>query len=535
MLKTLVRARLAGLFSSMFRSRRRGGQRSPLMKGLVALLVVYVVGSLLFSSGAMFQAILPALHAAGLDWLYFALAAILAFGAVFISTLFMTQSQLYEATDNELLLSMPIPPSTILQSRLILLLIMDYLIELFIIVPAAVVYWLLVPLTWQALVILILCSLVLPLLTLALGCLLGWILAMVSARVQHKSLITTVFSIAFLVLYLYLTLQLNQYLEYLVLHGTEVGEAIKRTVYPAYLVGIAITAEDWGALLILTVIGIAAMTLVYLALRANFAKIVSAKGATHTRKYRERPLKSSGVMSALIRKEMTFFFARPMYILNASLGVLFTLILPILLIAKPDFLNQLFMQAPSASRELVGPLAITTLCLLAATNIISTPSVSLEGKKLWILQASPVLGGDVLLAKAATHFLLCAPSVVIAAAALGVILKLDPLQFVLLLVTPLVMTLFQALFGVTVNLRFPKFDWINETAAIKQSLSTILTMFGGMAVVAVPAMLYLYVLSGHIYVTVYIVFVTLLWLILCTVMFLFLRTKGNRHFAALTP
>ncbi len=535
MLRALVKARFAGLFGQMFRSRRGLQNRSPFKMLLIVLAVIYVFISLGFSIGMMFKPLLEPLHAVGLDWLYFALMAVMAFGIMFVSTLFMTQSQLYEATDNELLLAMPIPPQLILISRLLMLLAMNLVFELLVVIPAVVVYWDLAPLSLPSLLILILAALFLPLLSLALSSLVGWLLATISARVQRKSLITTVFSIAFLVLYFWGFAKVQDYLEYLITHGTEVGEAIRRAIYPAYLFGTAVAGENWLNLLLFAVLSVAVMGALYLLLAANFRKIVSTKAGSPKRKYRERPLKVTGPWLALVRKEITYFFGKPMYILNASLGAIFSLLLPFVILFQPDLLTSLAGLEAIGLDGFLAPLLLVILSFLAVTNIVSAPSISLEGKKLWILQSSPIRGGDVLLAKAAAHLLLCALPSLFAGVLLLFTVKMDAVMAVLLLVTPFVMNLFQALFGVTVNLHFPKFDWINETVAIKQSLSTFVVMLGGMAIVTAALLLYIYALADIVSITLYIGLFTILMAAICVAFFLYLRTKGSDRFASLAP
>jgi ABC-2 type transport system permease protein len=44
-----------------------------------------------------------------LEWFYFALAGIISFALSFVGSVFATQTQIYDARDNELLLSMPVP------------------------------------------------------------------------------------------------------------------------------------------------------------------------------------------------------------------------------------------------------------------------------------------------------------------------------------------------------------------------------------------------------------------------------------------
>ena len=100
MLKALIKARFASMFSSMFRGNRGKKKRSPLIKILSGVLAVYVIAQFLVMFGFMFDAILPPLLSAGLSWLYFALAGIMAFALCFIGSVFTAQQQLFSSTDN---------------------------------------------------------------------------------------------------------------------------------------------------------------------------------------------------------------------------------------------------------------------------------------------------------------------------------------------------------------------------------------------------------------------------------------------------
>ena len=177
---------------------------------------------------------------------------------------------------------------------------------------------------------------------------------------------------------------------------------------------------------------------------------------------------------------------------------------------------------------------LLVLCGIATTNIISAPSISLEGKNLWIAQSIPVKASDVLMSKAFTHMTVCLPSVLFAGVMLNLILDINPLTRVLLFLTPAALTVFQAMFGVAVNLRFPKFDWISEMIAVKQGASTLIAMFGAMALVALPTILYASILSSLIRPEIYIALVTVLIAALAAGLYVFLKTKGGKMFSALS-
>jgi ABC-2 type transport system permease protein len=66
--------------------------------------------------------------------------AVTNFAMMFIGSIFAAKAQLYEAKDNELLLSMPIPPSAILASRMLTLLLINLAFDLMIAVPAGIAW-----------------------------------------------------------------------------------------------------------------------------------------------------------------------------------------------------------------------------------------------------------------------------------------------------------------------------------------------------------------------------------------------------------
>ena len=130
----------------------------------------------------------------GVDWLFFSFAAVMCFGLMFIGSVFAAKAQLYEARDNDLLLSLPIKPSHILLSRLFMLLAINLILNVLVAIPALLVAvrdGLLAGWGYGAFALVFL---LLPLLTLAVGALFAWVLSLITTRVQRKSLVTTVLS-----------------------------------------------------------------------------------------------------------------------------------------------------------------------------------------------------------------------------------------------------------------------------------------------------------------------------------------------------
>ena len=134
--------KLVGIrMTSIFREKRDDGKRKRNVGLLYAFLAIYlalVFGFLFWNSyGTLFDAYCRTLS---LDWLYFAMSASSAAMLGVVGSVFITQTQLFDAKDNELLLSMPIKPSTILISRLITLYAWSFFFGAVSSVPAFAVY-----------------------------------------------------------------------------------------------------------------------------------------------------------------------------------------------------------------------------------------------------------------------------------------------------------------------------------------------------------------------------------------------------------
>ena len=191
---------------------------------------------------------------------------------------------------------------------------------------------------------------------------------------------------------------------------------------------------------------------------------------------------------ALFRKEAQRFFGTPMYFWNAGLGLILLLAAGVAsLILRDKLLVYLGMAGESIP---LLPMAAAVICFCLCTCPIAAPSVSLEGKYLWILREAPMPGSTLLWVKVGFQLLLTLPCTVIAGACISIALGFQLWQGAALLITALLFAVGHAMFGMLMGLTFPKLDAVNETVVIKQSLATTLAMFVPMAVLAAAGGLY---------------------------------------------
>ena len=201
------------------------------------------------------------------------------------------------------------------------------------------------------------------------------------------------------------------------------------------------------------------------------------------------------------------------------------------LVIKRAEVHELLASAPELA--VYAPSALTlALCLLAAMNFFSAPAVSLEGKSIWIAQSLPVDTKRILRSKLKMHIYICAPVTLLASLICSAVLGLGAVQTVLVVVQPLVFTVFMALLGLTENLRHPNLDWINETQAVKTGFGLLFTMLISWAVIALLVLLLIFtgsagggILTGAVS--------TAVMVFVCLLMYRWLMNKGVKLYRAL--
>ena len=135
-------------------------------------------------------------------------------------------------------------------------------------------------------------------------------------------------------------------------------------------------------------------------------------------------------------------------------------------------------------------LLAASLALICSMNDISAPSVSLEGKTIWILQSMPVSAWMVLRAKLVFHVLMTAVPGLICAICSSAALGLDFADTALVALFAIAFAVFGAAMGLAMNLKIPNLDWVNEATVIKQSLPVMIGIFGSWLAVLILAGLY---------------------------------------------
>lgn len=531
MTKALLKKQLMEAFSWVYFNRKNGKKRTKAGTVGFALLYLGIFVMLGYVFYMLSLTLCEPLCEVGIGWLYFVLMSMIAVVLGVFGSVFNTFSSLYQAKDNDLLLSMPIPVSRILLIRLCGVYLTGLMYELIVMIPALIVWFWFGRPDLLGIVFSILMPFVLSFFVLTLSSILGWVVALVSARVKNKSFVTVILSLIFLAAYYYFYMKAYTMLTELIAHAQGIAGNVKTMAAPLYHLGRAAEGNAVSMLIFTAIIAVL-FAVVYAVLSRSFLKLATTNKGSARVKYREKTAKAGNADSALLRKEFMRFTGSANYMLNCGLGIIFMLVGAVALIIKRADIMKYLPMLYGGTEDLIPLLSAAALCMIISMSDISAPSVSLEGKNLWIAQVLPVSAWKVLKAKLTLHLLLTLPPAAILTACTLIVLKPSVGYLLLIPAVVFVFIITMALFGLFMNLKAPNLKWTNEVVPIKQSLSVSVTLFGGWGMVMAFGALY-YVLWEVIDPLLYLAVVGIVLAAAAALLYLWIKKRGTVIFSQL--
>ena len=474
MLKTLLRVRMAALLAAFSgQNRKRKAQTKGKAVGY-ALLMLYCFCAFTFLFYTSFSQLAAAFFPAGLGWLYFAMFAIMAFALMFIGSVFTAKSQLFEAKDNELLLSMPVRPGMILLSRMAALLVMNFVFELVVALPVLAAWLQYGSVSGAGVLSFLVIVLALPLFSLAVSCLFAWLISLITSHMRNTTVVTMVLSVVFLLAYFVFCFRMNAYVTTLAVNGAAIAGAL-RAALPLVWLGQAAADGNFAGLGLTLLWTVLPFVLAYALLARSFVRIVTTHRGQVKIQYEKKAMQVLPQRTALYRRELARLTSSSGYMLNAGLGLVFEIVLAVLAIVK----RRELLAALTAMPELyaaAAPILLLAGMMVSGMVYFTASSVSLEGKNYWIVRSMPVETKKILQAKLnlSNSLAICPALIMMLAASLA--LRLSAAQTALLLGCQLMFVLLAANVGLVEDLRHCNLDWINETQAAKQGAGVFLSM-----------------------------------------------------------
>lgn len=447
----------------------------------VALALLGAVGMYAFLMGTAFDAVgqlrllLP---------LYMAVTCLV----TLVTTLYKASGTLFLFRDYDLVMSLPVPKSTVVASRLLMLYGLNFVITLLILVPTAVVYAILAAPGWEFPLAFALTLPFVPLLPILIASVLGTLIGAAAARFRRSNLVQVLFSMAACLLIVFFSGNTSLFEQ----GAASIGQAALHSVagiYPPVTLYLRGLYGDWLSLVLFCALSAAGFALFCWIVGRSFT-------ALHARLSRIRPrgrrvVTESGCRSpfaALFVKELRRYFSSALYVMNTAFGMVLLLAASVALLFVPDaaLAELLSLSGLGETLRAALPLAVSFVVCMTAT---SASSISLEGKNFWIVRTAPVRSTTVFGSKIAVNLLVIGAPLLPVAILLPIGLRADVWQGLGIFAVGGVYGLFTAVFGLFVNLKCPMLDWKVETAVIKQSFAAMAPVLAGICLTLAPLLL----------------------------------------------
>lgn len=407
-----------------------------------------------------------------------------------ILTIFKAGTVLFSVKDYDMLISLPVSKTAIVVSRFVTMYVHNLLVSLIVLIPGLGTYIYYMKPEFSFYIICIICLLFLPLLPLTIASLLGAGITAISSRMKHKSLAEIILSFGLVFGIYYIGTLLpdeSQEMTPAMMQdlATFFNNKIKQLYMPAGWFGEAIDGNRFSFALLI-IVPIVVFAIFAFVVGKYFQSICSSINAISAKNnYTLVNLKSNSITKALFKKELKRYFSSSIYVTNTLMGYILSTIMciAILIVGKETVLMKMGLGMMASESDAYFPFIISIMFSIMSTT---ASSISMEGKNLWQIKILPVRSMDVYNSKILLNLAIAFPFYIISEIALVLAVKPTGMNLFFMITLPLCYLIFSAVLGLFINLHFPKFNWENEAAVVKQGMSTTITMIISLVAVVLP-------------------------------------------------
>jgi len=394
---------------------------------------------------------------------------------IFYSTVYRAKSYLFGCDDN--IFAMPIKPSVILTSKVMVLTLLSYIVTTIIFVPAFITYGFVLKLSMTYYIYAFLAYLFIPLLPTVLGCIFGYLIGYVTSKVNNKKIFETILTYVTVLLIMYVSFNVQTLAMKFVNNIELVNKLLSNVGFLINSFMAVISEYSFKDLLIYVFVNIISIALFITIFKNSYIKILQNLKVENTKKkYIEKDHKNKSPLATLVAKELKMYFSIPIYVLNTSFGVvlMFFASIATLFYDKEALLKMMEIDITALPVYL---LVIAVIAFSVPLSSTSACSISIEGKNFWILKTMPIKTKDIFLSKIILNMIIVLPLMIIDIIIFAISFKLTILQVLTAILFTIILNVACSMFGVIINLKFPRLDFVSYTHVVKQSFSVFLGIF----------------------------------------------------------
>ena len=414
-------------------------------------------------------------------------------GFVLIQTIFSAINLLYYSKDNEYILPLPLKPSQIVIAKTNVLLVTEYFIVAILGLIPLSIYGILTYANILYYIEMVIVLLIFPIIPILISSLLVLIVMSFAKFTKNRNRFQLIATILILVIVFVASFAMGntdsspEELVQMVMKANGMVELVKNA-FPTLGMAIeSLTNVNIGIQLLNIILLIATTAIIY-ALYVFVGQKLYLKGAVgnlysgkkNKKKIDEKKaFKNSTIFKTYVGKEFKILLRNPIFFMQC---VLPAILFPILIIGMTilgineesngqaiDFAN-MFINKTSIYIG-IGILCVIQFFLMFI--YISVTAISRDGQNASFMKYIPVKYMKQIDYKVMPNIIMTSIMSIITVIIAGILIKADILYLLLILITSIIMGVFQSYVLIIVDLKKPKLEWNSEYAVVKQNMNLI--------------------------------------------------------------
>ncbi|WP_034537213.1 hypothetical protein [Carnobacterium inhibens] len=426
--------------------------------------------------------------------------------ALFISSLFTLSFSLFKSNgelfgfyDYDQVMSLPLTVRTIINSRFLNMYIWNTFIAFIVMFPMGIIYILFEQPAFISYLMWFISIFLVSLIPTAVAAIFGAVVTTISVKFKYTSAVATFLSIALLIVFMLLSTSVaTSDIGFGELFDFQTGtinadafstlapyisDRMNQFYLPTKLFKEAIVDGKILSFLIFAGISIGLYMLLLLLLPIKYKQINTALTSHISRgNYKVGVLQQSGMLLALYKKTIMRILKSTVCATNLLVGCVLAILLAVMVLtAGPEkILQSLDLVDYFPIVKNVAGYVIAAMVSMSNTAAIS---LALEGKNIWLIKSLPISPKTLYDSYLLSNLTFTIPTSIVCSILFSIALNTSFIETILIIITPLIFSLFTAVAGIFIGNRMAYYDWQDETQLIKQSMMNLIGMLGGMIII----------------------------------------------------
>ena len=426
-------------------------------------------------------------------------------GFVLIQTIFSAINLLYYSKDNEYILPLPLKPSQIVIAKTNVLLVTEYFIVAILGLIPLSIYGILTYANILYYIEMVIVLLIFPIIPILISNLLVLIVMSFAKFTKNRNRFQLIATILILVIVFVASFAMGntdsspEELVQMVMKANGMVELVKNA-FPTLGMAIESLTNINIGIQLLNIVFLIATTAVIYALYLLVGQKLYLKGAVgnlssgkkNKKKIDEKKVfKNSTIFKTYVGKEFKTLLRNPIFFMQC---VLPAIIFPILIIGmtilgiNEESNGQTIDFANMFTNKTSIYIGIGILCVIQFFLMfiyISATAISRDGQNAVFMKYIPVKYMKQIDYKVMPNIIMTSVMSIITVIIAGILIKADILYLLLILITSIIMGVFQSYILIIVDLKKPKLEWNSEYAVVKQNMNLIWPAVSGLVSITV--------------------------------------------------